>query len=831
MTTSSPDRQTSMPLEPAFRAADHAPGNAGQAARRKADGPEMPLVPGLPAEILPCRPGERLGARRSRLAKAKAELRDQLEAERRRVRAERQQAMEAAKETVKERRLEKQAAKEAAKEGVRQRKAARKPLARLTAALAGALASAGSLDDEVEALVASLDDRGRDLLLRRWGYLEWPAPTLQSMGEKHNVTRERMRQIEALHESRLREVEPVLPLARRAADLLSSMGGAVPQEAFLATLHDQGITGTAEALRVLPRLAELGLVPPLTFHGESQIWLDTAQRDALLATSEFDAMLHRMLLQARRAIRRSGVVSTTRLSMAPPISVEHAAALVLDGRPWGIHSGYVVPDQGEESVLTRACALMLTVTPQLALDDIRQSLRRLVPRAIKLPINVIAEVLKHHPAFVVSRGMAALREPDASRVEFRPAETSIIRAMEARGGYLTVPEINAVLIAGDFNTSWILPITKSPWVIKISPSTYGLIGRPVPAAATRPPTGDGPRPYEQVLVHGRHEAEAGLFHLRFRATPVSLRGALRLPNRVASALESIAGDWPVRTGTATEASSPGAALPSGDEGAVDALPMTLSVRSGLLWDVSQWMDAAGIDVGDHIAATLDLSARHVVLARVPADQAAADEARWQAVRAAQFTETRSSRHRLRWDTDGAEQLRRRAERRRRAEERRQARQERLAHQAEERQRLAAERAARHEARLAAGEAVELEVDATLAGAVELDWARVRVIYVEDVDPDYGDALVTIYEDFPLAPGTCGVAMGVMARLDAPRGKRKFIPGLIELHLLARGRPSDREEALLLLPSLQQVLEHHRAALRWREYRSPQSELLVAHIGG
>lgn len=108
----------------------------------------------------------------------------------------------------------------------------------------------------------------------------------------------------------------------------------------------------------------------------------------------------------------------------------------------------------------------------------------------------------------------------------------------------------------------------------------------------------------------------------------------------------------------------------------------------------------------------------------------------------------------------------------------------------------------------------------------VDWSRIRLIYVEDYDPIYGDAVVAIYTDFPLALGTRGVVMGVVARLDAPRGKRKFLAGLIETHLLEHGRPGDRDEALLLLPSFEQILARKRAAMAWREYRPRQMGLLA-----
>lgn len=782
--------------------------------------------PVIPPEAMRLQPGETLAGRRRRLAELRVAIRKQQAVER--VARREARAAEAATR----------------KDGVAERREARKPTVRLGAAIGKALAAAGSVDAELEALVAGLDDRARDIVLRRWGYAEWPAPTLETLGERLGITRERTRQIEALHFGRLREIGPALPLASRAAALVAEAGDVLPHDAFRRRLAALGIGATEAGLRALPSLAEVGLVPAVTYHAASRLWLGPSYLDNPAAVAELEAALNTVVVRSRRALRRLGVIPVGRLEGALPVPMETAVAAVLGDRVWRIHSGYVVPAPAEESALTRECRIMLAVTPRLGLDAIRQRLRRLVPRPIRLPINVIAEALRQHPEFTVARGAIALREPTDRASLFLPSELAIIAAMEARGDYLTLQEMHAVLTSAGFNTSWMLSLAQASWLTKLGPSAYGLIGRPVPAAVAATAREDGRRSYEQVLVAGRHVEEAGRFHLRYRLTPTTIRGALRLPNRLTRALEGIEGDWPALTGVLSLEAHPGAA-DAGEE----TPSTTLSVRGGVLWDVSPWFEVAGAGVGEHVAVTVDVPGRRVLLARVDAEQAAPDEAAWRAEQADQAEGT-AERRRLRWSGEAAKrrQLReeRRAERQRRYDEHRTARdaarRERIAKRAEVAERLAQQRAeaearrskvqAQRERqlveRVGGGEDVAPRDADALEGVLPpLDWAHVRLVYVEDLDPVYGDALIALFTDFPLAPGTRGVTMGVIARIDVPRGRRKFLSGPVEAHLCARGRPCDPDEGLLLLPNLERVLAAQRAALSWREYRAPQLDLLAA----
>jgi RNA polymerase sigma factor (sigma-70 family) len=65
-------------------------------------------------------------------------------------------------------------------------------------------AATALLHDEIVKLLAPLDDRERDILKLRYGLDRGEPRTLEEVGDEFNLTRERIRQIEARAMSKLR---------------------------------------------------------------------------------------------------------------------------------------------------------------------------------------------------------------------------------------------------------------------------------------------------------------------------------------------------------------------------------------------------------------------------------------------------------------------------------------------------------------------------------------------------------------------------------------------------------------------------------------------------
>jgi len=60
------------------------------------------------------------------------------------------------------------------------------------------------ISEEMEKFLAVLDERERNIVIFRFGLIDGKIPSLEEAGEKFNMTRERVRQIEALAMDKLR---------------------------------------------------------------------------------------------------------------------------------------------------------------------------------------------------------------------------------------------------------------------------------------------------------------------------------------------------------------------------------------------------------------------------------------------------------------------------------------------------------------------------------------------------------------------------------------------------------------------------------------------------
>ncbi len=98
----------------------------------------------------------------------------------------------------------------------------------------------------LEKLLGLLAEREREVLLRRFGLGASQAETLESIGRTLQVTRERVRQIERLAITKLREssqAKAILhPLQQVVVELLEADGGAATDARVLAELQESGDT-------------------------------------------------------------------------------------------------------------------------------------------------------------------------------------------------------------------------------------------------------------------------------------------------------------------------------------------------------------------------------------------------------------------------------------------------------------------------------------------------------------------------------------------------------------------------------------------------------------
>jgi hypothetical protein len=624
-----------------------------------------------------------------------------------------------------------------------------------------------TLDDEIQSLVAPLNDRAKDLILRRWGYKEWPVPTLEFLGETNGITRERVRQIVTGHNDLLADLAATAKVRISIASRISALVGdglGVPLETLRSRITDAGIVAKDDALRTLPFLSELGLLPSFYFDSETQLFFGGDRASELRdADNPWHTAARQIITQSRASVRRYGAVHVGRIRSLPGLSVETVGRILFDGN-YLLRDGYLVPSEQSSSVLSRRIQTMLAVTHELSLDELRRGLRRNAKKPIRLPVTVIKEIVTRLPDFRFENGKVALAVPASIEDFLSQAEVDLVTGIMERGGVVTQHEVSAILISKGHSPNWLQRFHYAPYVVRPAPGMYAIRGREITRRLEEPRhVSDRRRNKERILVNAQWHS-ATRVTLRLRATRQSLNGVIRLPKRIRLALPSEQVTW---------------------SAFVDSnLLGEMFTGSGILWDLKPFAESHGVTAGEHIQVDLDMDAKRIGLLRIPRTQAIADEAAWLAA------SVRPSRLR--------------GERSQRGEVRHRKRPESLEFHTED---------------------GWIRVPYS-----EVDISKVRYFrIVRPLANGDQEVLLSVFTDFPLAPEMHGVAMGLYCKLPIMRGKRSFSAALIEDHILARGSELSAAEAVELVPSLPKRLFFARHALKWREYHAPQLELTLSNV--
>lgn len=135
-------------------------------------------------------------------------------------------------------------------------------LPRLDPAILRAVALAESAEEEIYGLVLGPSVRDSLLLLRRWGLLSWPQPTLEALATAEGLTSERVRQIVARHEAMLSDSGLRLPKAEAAFALWAEVDASLHLDEVVRHARGRNVDLTVPVLRTLPTLARMGLIRP-----------------------------------------------------------------------------------------------------------------------------------------------------------------------------------------------------------------------------------------------------------------------------------------------------------------------------------------------------------------------------------------------------------------------------------------------------------------------------------------------------------------------------------------------------------------------------------------
>jgi hypothetical protein len=493
-----------------------------------------------------------------------------------------------------------------------------------------AIAQATTLDEEIAAFFAGAPPRTKEVALAFSGHTEWPAPTLESLGARKQITRERVRQLVTYHLRDLQtfRAEGVIstPYMDRAIAALDALGGVATLEAWHARAKNADPGVTVAALRSLTVFCDTYVLRDFEHHVVYSRALDrfcTALRYETLhddggALSQVAVTLR---LHGRKALRRYGAVRLSRLAQhAPALSDEALAGVAVPGSVT-IEQGFAVPKEIQAGVfkfrLGRAVRAMLAVTPDLTIADIARGLARMGQARIRLPLPVLHRVLSAWLSVTVERGRVRPKEPFDRRASLKPQMLDIVEAIEAAGGRFAPAQVKATLLELNHEPIWLWHVAYEPFFVRLRGGDLAIRGphwalgeeRSVRAERSGETDLVGVTPVSRmptrrhfVLVRRPWPGDDETT-LRLRVTPHLLGGAVMLPKAIRERTADAQGEW---VGVDR-----------------DSAQWSLNLRHDLLWGFAPWLVQQGAELEGHVVLRFDVEARRIGMSYVTATAVAA----------------------------------------------------------------------------------------------------------------------------------------------------------------------------------------------------------------
>ncbi len=445
------------------------------------------------------------------------------------------------------------------------------------------------LEDELTRIAKALDnERNAQLLIKLWGWNGDPPRTLESVGQELQLTRERVRQIEARAIKRLARYDFETPHVKAAVTILRR-AAPTSDVALAKKIREEGISKGQFSPWSVQTAAEI-------FHIRWPFEVVNSNRTKLLVLSSEVEMLQRALSILRRKTAELGCLNTIALASElqipePRIAgvlrfLEHATQVswLDDERQW-----LYAPDTARNRLMN-LCSKVLAVCDSVYLSDLRHA----VTKSRRLPMCPPKKTLG---AFVEQRGLGSIEgtivRPIAGMNTPPPsgsAEGIMLAVLNYHGPIMDGDEFAEKCIAAGMN-----PITfyiyrmVSPVVSALGKNVYCKVGTEV-----APGTVEGMVAHRRstplVADHG-WTPDGKLWFATEMSRQVITAGSFRLAQFISDLVQ---GDWQVK-------------LPD------NTLMGGAVCRGRFIWSFRKQLALLGAELSDIAAFEFDLRARTVVV--------------------------------------------------------------------------------------------------------------------------------------------------------------------------------------------------------------------------
>lgn len=456
-----------------------------------------------------------------------------------------------------------------------------------------------SLEEELtELAVCVSNERHGEIFARHRGWDGEGGAVLQAVGDEAGVTRERVRQISAKVEARLRALAPAAPVLSRTLHLLASRSPLWADE-LPTILHQELHSSEGFTPEVLLKAAEiLGL--PVEIRVE-----EVAGRQRVChADDDSAAALDRLIRLIRQAGRRTvehwgvGRIVDVAAAVARATDEDMIDDLVLDvltrddGFRWlDVGRGWFWNADVPRNRLTNQIDKVLCVAGALPVVDLRPAVARSYRMEGKAPpLDILTEFCRQSPGVRVDAGLVRADPVLAPSSVLAETELTLYEILKQHGSVMSRTVLEEVCRSRGMNrATFYVYLGNSPILVSPQRGVYALVGT-VPSIeivqdlAARRRRG-------RVLVAAGHSRDGSPWLIHCLSEGMLSNGTFGVPAAMKPQLD-------------------------GDFDALDEAGTVvgrLSVREHGTWGLGRFLRLSEAEAGMHLAMRFDLAAREVHL--------------------------------------------------------------------------------------------------------------------------------------------------------------------------------------------------------------------------
>lgn len=448
-----------------------------------------------------------------------------------------------------------------------------------------------TLESELLALLLEVEDeRNAEMLCVFYGFNSDGPRTLEFTGQLYGLTRERVRQIAARAERKLRELWRPLQCLDRAANILTSeLGPLFTNRDFFLAAQSAGISKIDFHVE--------GVLAALDLLGEKnsieKVSIGTVE---LYGRPDEISLPKRLLSALRKETSANGCTNVQRLALLAGLNLDDAErvrdllALFPEVQWLDASSTWLLSKQSTRNRLANIAAKVLSIAPSVEINELRGALRRHVRVNFVPPASALSVLLQHYAIARVNNNVA-IGEEHLEQPELGLNDQGIVYAFEALGSPVTREQLEDFCIdeLGMNIHSFYVYLSYSPFITKLATGIFALVGQDVePGAISQ---------LKYEIKGSRFEdssgwSKAGTLWWHFQADrPTAKSGTRSVPTFV---LGLTSGEWNIRT--------------------VDGLKLGLArIDNGFMSGFREPFSALGVDKGDFLQFDFDISKNDVFI--------------------------------------------------------------------------------------------------------------------------------------------------------------------------------------------------------------------------